>query len=769
MAALEDVDSPSSTVGTSRCCDVACTQPDVHPALPAGTISQLAEQAAVEIDILSDTSGHKQFPTIGRCRRLSSKDQDAQVVDAPVADVKDVRLGGLPLADVISRIAKEVAALVTQPIKATLEEHQSILVESLRYKAPRGSRASTAKSPRRVSREDSPTNSLPTRIFRTPPARGSHGAKPARPSLSLQIPPVLSQKKKTSLGNDSASDDEGFGSETSFQDCRKSGRSTKELPPIAPAVPGIKQRRESHLSLDVQTLKFQLSGALLRGEDLSAPVSHALDAGSPRVSVRMPAISSALGGRRFSAAGHTFSAIFGKPEVEKVVPEPATKDTLPGESGTSREKRSPVGGDSGHEGFLASWNGKRKGSSASSATTADVSMARLRKMRTCDLLDGINEHRPFENESSSDSDTEDSSMTSACDSEAVHTDVPLILRMFGLHPWQGTGCTTRWLYFSAAYPCLVLVLAIASTLGVAEQTVSTRSTSLHDTLCYSQGCLRLGLIADLPIAVGAVLSLLALGVHRRSRDFQEVALILANSGERQGYTQLWRSHTHHHIGVTFFLWFLTVALRMHNSRFFDAVLKGTITTQVVLQMMGFTFITGLLLALSFCMLFVCTALSTMVDVFCLTILNKDSLCDSVRDWNILQAVLRKASHTIQVCFFVLQSTALAILLTSVADAVVAGYYMDLVPSLLVFAGISRIIYSAASVTDKCSHVPSLISSFCNTIDTERQYVTQHIIHSAAGFYVFEVLLTSTMVMKFTYFTIVAAFTLATKLLSDSDG
>jgi len=75
---------------------------------------------------------------------------------------------------------------------------------------------------------------------------------------------------------------------------------------------------------------------------------------------------------------------------------------------------------------------------------------------------------------------------------------------------------------------------------------------------------------------------------------------------------------------------------------------------------------------------------------------------------------------------------------------------------------------AAGVSDKCARVPSLINA-CNfsadPLDEDRQYVVQYLLNSAAGFYVFEVRLTSEMILKCVYIVIAVAFALTTKVLS----
>ena len=76
------------------------------------------------------------------------------------------------------------------------------------------------------------------------------------------------------------------------------------------------------------------------------------------------------------------------------------------------------------------------------------------------------------------------------------------------------------------------------------------------------------------------------------------------------------------------------------------------------------------------------------------------------------------------------------------------------------------VFCAAAVSDKCARVPSLINSlsFGDGAELERKHVVEYIFHSAAGFYVFNVQLTTSTAMKLVYLTGVVVFAIATKVL-----
>merc|ERR1712039_1078908 len=99
----------------------------------------------------------------------------------------------------------------------------------------------------------------------------------------------------------------------------------------------------------------------------------------------------------------------------------------------------------------------------------------------------------------------------------------------------------------------------------------------------------------------------------------------------------------------------------------------------------------------------------------------------------------------------------------VADVVISGnesiILLALLPTGIIMLGIMLSFFYAAVVTDKCARVPAFVNSlsFGTDLDRDRQYVVEYIIHSAAGFYVFDLRLTSAIALKFLYIISACAF------------
>jgi len=161
-----------------------------------------------------------------------------------------------------------------------------------------------------------------------------------------------------------------------------------------------------------------------------------------------------------------------------------------------------------------------------------------------------------------------------------------------------------------------------------------------------------------------------------------------------------------------------------------------------------------------------------VDTFCGRVANSPVISDAAHQWNVLQAVLRKASGSIEHCFVVIQGVSAFAVPLLMADLFVLGPTRKSIPTLIPGAtltlGVLRLFFLAAAVTDKCSRVPSLLNSlhFGPGTERERQHIVEYVANSAAGFYVANVRLTSTIALKFLYMWTVVAFGLCTQLLSE---
>jgi len=90
---------------------------------------------------------------------------------------------------------------------------------------------------------------------------------------------------------------------------------------------------------------------------------------------------------------------------------------------------------------------------------------------------------------------------------------------------------------------------------------------------------------------------------------------------------------------------------------------------------------------------------------------------------------------------------------------------DLVPLVLLLALLVFAFIRAAAVTDTCTKVPSFINAHVSdtALDLQCQYIVRYITDSAAGFYIFDVQVTTAMVLKMMYFCGAFVFAITTQL------
>eukprot|EP00929_Paragymnodinium_shiwhaense_P093070 TRINITY_DN53122_c0_g3_i1.p1 TRINITY_DN53122_c0_g3~~TRINITY_DN53122_c0_g3_i1.p1 ORF type:complete len:1668 (+),score=329.56 TRINITY_DN53122_c0_g3_i1:387-5006(+) len=183
-------------------------------------------------------------------------------------------------------------------------------------------------------------------------------------------------------------------------------------------------------------------------------------------------------------------------------------------------------------------------------------------------------------------------------------------------------------------------------------------------------------------------------------------------------------------------------------------------------------------AIVFSILHISCGLEHMVDSFCIRFFDDPDWSRGITEWNTMQAIIRSSGRTVDLCFLALQTSVVAgifltgagLLVTSSDDArsLTLRFASWLPPTLLALFSLFR----AASVTEKCLRSPALVNSLIedsdDTINTERQYMVHFMEHSAAGFYIQGVRLTSAMGLKYTYVLTIVCFSLFAQIQRKAD-
>mmetsp|Transcript_163942 Transcript_163942/g.525779 ORF Transcript_163942/g.525779 Transcript_163942/m.525779 type:complete len:1060 (-) Transcript_163942:19-3198(-) len=336
----------------------------------------------------------------------------------------------------------------------------------------------------------------------------------------------------------------------------------------------------------------------------------------------------------------------------------------------------------------------------------------------------------------------------------------LVLRAFGLVP------STQGL-FGLMYGRFLLLLFGAMFAYTLVQAIRV-SGSLYNylsTACFSLGAL-LGIVFLRSQRIQDLL-----GPRRMPLEMYATAF---------GFYHNWHIVSRNRLAVVTAMYITSAIAKVAGVLYvyFDESIKGFVSEDPVM-LVFFLMSSAMLFALIFCMLHVCSCLEMAIDQYCIRFFEAADLSKGIAEWNVLQALLRRAAHTVEVCFLAVSTGVLAVLLLTgvemfnlssrdygegvMASGITLGLWAMWVlpPTGLVFYAVFR----AAAITEKCNRVPALVNSWSlidEQIDHEKQYTVQYIIQSAAGFYVKGVRLNATWALKLSYFFGVLMFTMLTQ-------
>ena len=350
------------------------------------------------------------------------------------------------------------------------------------------------------------------------------------------------------------------------------------------------------------------------------------------------------------------------------------------------------------------------------------------------------------------------------------------LRVLGIIPWRAIGgqATKREHVLCLLYQWLILVVGVLGCVNSLLPFTQKPGNESTRPLCYSQAtCVQIGLFADVAVALGAFLGLVSLVTHLGCPELVEFMQLIRSYANREDFSHQWHVLSIWEVATALVLWLAVMTERTRGTEVVQAALNTGLDSLTVLHILAFGLSSLILVALTFLVLHICHGLASAVDAFCAGLINSGDLNRGIHRWNVAQAILRKASGSIQLCLLVLQGTVLFTFLLGSVDFYLStqqeiSYASLLLPHALLTFGISRVFFRAAAVTEKCTRVPSLINAFNfgNAFDERRQYLVQYVEQSAAGFYVSDIRLTPAMTLKFAWICVLGLFTLATKIVSD---
>mmetsp|Transcript_129108 Transcript_129108/g.373667 ORF Transcript_129108/g.373667 Transcript_129108/m.373667 type:complete len:712 (-) Transcript_129108:149-2284(-) len=333
----------------------------------------------------------------------------------------------------------------------------------------------------------------------------------------------------------------------------------------------------------------------------------------------------------------------------------------------------------------------------------------------------------------------------------------VVFRAGGLLSWEGSRASTR---FPVVYKSLVVFLLGILLSWTIVDVVSARSGVCVHASTHT-GCDERRLFTEVLVA-GAIFAFVAvLGLFRGSHRLDDLMAMLQGYAYNHDLQDLWRGEVRQDVAFMVGMCALGIGMhigevyRFHSSWDVKTLLRVAINISVMLwSTICLTFLS-----------YVVRVLIITVDVFSYECVQDPNVPKATDSWNLLQALLRKASTTVERGLLMLLGLAACTVPAILLDNLALGSYIETVrvqlPHILIMCGVLRIFVIAAAVTDKCLRVPALINTltFGEGADRERLHLVEYIVHSAAGFYVCDVRLTLGMVTKFTYiwFVILSGF------------
>jgi len=340
-----------------------------------------------------------------------------------------------------------------------------------------------------------------------------------------------------------------------------------------------------------------------------------------------------------------------------------------------------------------------------------------------------------------------------------HVCSPLCLRLCGILPRQccDNVKSRRWAWASANH-YTSLALASVAVVVCTHQMVHSQPTGMHD---HNQGTM----CSDLVVAVGSLIGIITTRAVWHCNLLGSSQSLLAVSTRRQGVMGAWSKLSRKQNIFMAFLWGCSLLMRVMDA--WSAGWHGAVSVAT------FFVTSSIFVALTFTILHVNCCLTLLIDAYCSHFTEDLELDWFVREWNILQAVLRKASGAVEKSFVVLQTTALAAVLLRIVHLFLHSDSQSWCLPAVMFLGLCDgwLIFKSAEVTEKCSRLPSVINSlsFGRDVDMRRHYLVQYVSYSGAGFYVGEVRLTNAMAIKFAYVSGLVFFGVLTKVVSVRPG
>lgn len=360
-------------------------------------------------------------------------------------------------------------------------------------------------------------------------------------------------------------------------------------------------------------------------------------------------------------------------------------------------------------------------------------------------------------------------------SESDHDDsrqVPLALLLLGVLPWARSGSSWCVVIYRWSVRALVALAVVAFFLPSVR--LIHRGVFLPDGGAYTEVCWqRKGFMSQTPLPIAAVVVLITFGLKSHEELLDETFAVLQGVSRERKFQDWHRRQARWDQAVFACIWLcIMVATGVCNYLHCE----GEGSSEAALQVLHLCLVavfSAVILGVAYSMAFVCRSLSIMIDVFCCDVVGHNmQLRDVSHIWNLTQAVLRKASNSVEHGFlafcFILACTVPLLVVDGGALGSSSAPPPALLPGIMLTCGVLHVLLLGAMVSEKCTRVPSLINaiSFGEGTEHARQRTVDYVTSSDAGFFIFGMRLTTAMVVKFVYIWCIVAVGMLTKLASN---
>jgi len=315
--------------------------------------------------------------------------------------------------------------------------------------------------------------------------------------------------------------------------------------------------------------------------------------------------------------------------------------------------------------------------------------------------------------------------------------VPIVLVLFGLLPWDptrhpGRSVALQWIIRS--FVALSATAFFLLSLGY----LGTQSCTAGSQACWQHN----GFLSQIPLPVGAILASALLSMRGQQEGLEETFVLLLGVSPERRYQEWHARRALRDKGVFVALWLCVVVgsavsgSTAEVDEFEYAVIRSVLHACVMAVFGGVT------LSFAYGLVHICRSLNIMIDAFCCDVVRQQSPDTVAHIWNMTQAILRKASVSVEHCLLVLCLIVVSTVPLLLVDVGVLRTYSAptpaIVPALGITCGILYVLLLAATISEQCTSVPALVNaiSFGEGMEIARQRTVDYISSSAAGFYVF---------------------------------